>query len=88
MRAITRMTGVSRNTINKLLCDLGRACFEYQDKAFRNLPCKRVQCDEIWSFIGAKEKSTGLTEPSPYRFKMREVEYRARREPIEVVIEA
>ena len=36
---------------------LGKACAEYQDKAFRNLPCKRIQCDEIWSFCYAKEKN-------------------------------
>jgi IS1 family transposase len=58
MRAVSRMTGVARNTINSLLVDLGTACSEYQDKAFRNLSCKRVQCDEIWSFVGAKEKNT------------------------------
>jgi IS1 family transposase len=57
LRAVTRMTGVHRTTIMKLLCDLGRACSEYQDKAFRNLSCKRVQCDEIWSFVYAKEKN-------------------------------
>ena len=51
------MTGVHRTTVSKLLCDLGRACSEYQDKAFRNLKCKRLQCDEIWSFVGAKEKN-------------------------------
>lgn len=58
MRAVSRMTGVARNTINKLLVDLGMACSEYQDKAFHNLSCKRIQCDEIWSFVGAKEKNT------------------------------
>jgi IS1 family transposase len=58
LRAVNRMTGVNRTTIMKLLVDLGTACSEYQDKAFRNLPCKRVQCDEIWSFVGAKEKNT------------------------------
>src|SRR5882724_7365759 len=57
MRAISRMTGVSRNTINKLLIDLGNACSIYQDKAFRNLKCKNIQCDEIWSFIGCKQKN-------------------------------
>lgn len=57
LRAITRMTGVHRTTVMKLLCDLGRACSEYQDKSFRNLKSKRVQCDEIWSFVGAKEKN-------------------------------
>jgi IS1 family transposase len=58
MRAVARMTGVARNTINALLVDLGAACSEYQDKAMRNLKCKRIQCDEIWSFVGAKEKNT------------------------------
>jgi len=58
MRSVSRMTGVARNTINSLLIDLGTACSEYQDEAFRNLSCKRVQCDEIWSFVGAKEKNT------------------------------
>jgi IS1 family transposase len=57
LRAVTRMTGVHRTTVMKLLCDLGAACSEYQDKAFRNLGCKRIQCDEIWSFVGAKEKN-------------------------------
>lgn len=57
MRAISRMTGVSRNTVNKLLIDLGKACSAYQDKTFRNLRCRRVQCDEIWSFVGAREKN-------------------------------
>lgn len=57
IRATSRMTGVSQNTIFKLLADLGMACAEYQDKAFRNLNCKKVQCDEIWSFIGSKAKN-------------------------------
>jgi len=51
------MTGVAKNTIVKLLADLGKACAEYQDKVFRNLPCKKIQCDEIWSFCYAKEKN-------------------------------
>jgi IS1 family transposase len=57
IRATSRMTGVSQNTIFKLLADLGDACTEYQDKAFRSLNCKRIQCDEIWSFVGAKAKN-------------------------------
>src|SRR5437868_7845928 len=60
LRAINRMTGVHRTTIMKLLCDLGRACSEYQDKVFRNLTCKRIQCDEIWSFVYAKEKNCDI----------------------------
>src|SRR5437899_3248902 len=57
MRAVARMMDVSRNTVDKLLRDLGRACSEYQDKAFRNLKSKRLQCDEIWSFVTAKERN-------------------------------
>jgi IS1 family transposase len=57
LRAVTRMTGMHRTTIMKLLCDLGAACSDYQDRVFRDLKCKRVQCDEIWSFVGAKEKN-------------------------------
>ena len=57
LRAVTRMTGAHRTTIMKLLCDLGRACSEYQDKVFRNLKCKRMQCDEIWNFVFAKGKN-------------------------------
>jgi len=41
----------------RLLEQVGQACAEYQDKALRNLPCKRIQCDEIWSFVGCKEKN-------------------------------
>jgi IS1 family transposase len=51
------MTGVAKNTIVKLLAEIGTACAEYQDKALRNLPCKRIQCGEIWSFCYAKEKN-------------------------------
>src|SRR5436190_15503501 len=62
IRATVRMTGVAKNTVVKLLCDLGRACSEYQDKAFRNLRCKRIQCDEIWSFVYAKEKNCHIEQ--------------------------
>jgi hypothetical protein len=51
------MTGVHRTTVMKLLADLGEACAIYQDENFINLPCKRLQCDEIWSFVGCKEKN-------------------------------
>jgi IS1 family transposase len=57
LRAVARMTGVHRTTIMKLLVNLGRECSNYQNKAFVNLQCKRIQCDEIWSFVGAKEKN-------------------------------
>lgn len=57
IRAISRMTGASKNTIVKLLTDAGQACSEYQDRVFVNLPCKRLQADEIWSFVYAKQKN-------------------------------
>jgi IS1 family transposase len=58
LRAAVRMTGVHRTTIQNLLVELGKACSVYQDKVMRGLKCKRVQCDEIWSFVGSKEKNT------------------------------
>lgn len=57
IRATVRITGVSKNTIAKLLLNLGAACSAYQANAFQNLTCKRLQLDEIWSFVGAKEKN-------------------------------
>ena len=57
IRSTVRMTGVAKNTIVKLLADLGEACSDYQDKAMRNLPCKRIQCDEVWAFCYAKQKN-------------------------------
>ena len=58
VRATVRMTGVAKNTVAKLLVDLGLVCAKYQDEHLRNLPCRRVQCDEIWSFVDAKMKNT------------------------------
>jgi IS1 family transposase len=54
MRSITRITGVSINTLTKLLIDAGRAAAEFHDEAVRNVKAQRVQCDEIWSFTYAK----------------------------------
>src|SRR5476649_979979 len=54
IRAITRLTGASKNSVTKLVVDAGRACAAYQDRVLRNLTCKRVQVDEIWNFIYAK----------------------------------
>jgi hypothetical protein len=48
---MTRRTGATRNTVSKLLVDAGRACAAYQDRVLRNLTCKRIQVDEIWSFV-------------------------------------
>jgi len=57
LRATARMADASRNTVDKLLRDVGAACLDYQEKALRNLPCKRIQCDEIWAFCYAKSKN-------------------------------
>src|SRR5687768_2848784 len=48
IRATCRMTGAAKNTVLKLLCDLGAACSVYSDEVMRDLPCERVQADEIW----------------------------------------
>jgi IS1 family transposase len=57
IRSTVRMTGVSKNTVAKLLVELGAACTKFQDETLRNLSCKRLQCDEIWSFVGGKDKN-------------------------------
>ncbi len=68
IRATVRMTGVAKNTIVKLLEDIGIACANYQDKAFNNLTCKRIQCDEIWSFVGAKAKNVPSEKQGEFGF--------------------
>src|ERR1039458_2396166 len=57
IRSITRMTGASKNTVAKLLVELGTACSRYMDEKMRNLKCERLQCDELWSFVGCKDKN-------------------------------
>lgn len=57
IRATSRMTGVARNTVTKLLLDLAEVCAKVSDEKLRNLPCKRLQIDEIWEFCYAKEKN-------------------------------
>ena len=57
LRATARLTGVARMTVEKLLRDLGAACVAYHDANVRGLSSKRIQCDEIWSFVGAKAKN-------------------------------
>jgi len=57
INAATRITGVSKNTVLKLLADAGDACAKYHDESMRNLTCKRIECDEIWSFVGMKQKN-------------------------------
>jgi IS1 family transposase len=57
LRSITRLTGVSINTVTKLLVDLGTACAKYHDECVRGVKVRRLQCDEIWCFVGANAKN-------------------------------
>lgn len=68
INATVRMTGVAKNTVLKLLADLGTACANYQDEVFRNLKCKRLQCDEIWSFCYAKQKNVAPEHQGVFGF--------------------
>src|SRR5260370_6166868 len=60
IRARVGMTGVARNTVAKLLADLGCACDAYHNRNVRNLKVRRLQCDEIWCFVGAKAKNVSV----------------------------
>lgn len=62
IRATVRITGVAKNTIVKLLSELGTACADYHDAYVRNVRVRRLQCDEIWSFVGAKAKNVTLEQ--------------------------
>jgi IS1 family transposase len=65
LRATARAADVSYNTVCKLFADAGRVCAGYQDKALRDLPCKRLQLDEIWSFVYAKQKNVKTAKAAP-----------------------
>jgi IS1 family transposase len=64
IRSVSRVAGVSINTVSKLLVNAGEACAHYHDENVRNVTAERVQCDEIWSFVGAKQKNVeGMKQP-------------------------
>ena len=65
MRSISRVTGVSINTVSKLLVDAGKACAAYHDETVRNVKATNVQCDEIWSFCYAKDKNVATAKAAP-----------------------
>jgi IS1 family transposase len=65
IRAIARLTGASKNTVTKLAVEAGKACAAYQDRVLRNLPCKRVQLDEIWNFVYAKQANLDVATAAP-----------------------
>ena len=58
IRSTVRMTGVAKNTVIKLVLDLADACAAYHNQNVRNLRVRRLQCDEIWQFVGSKAKNT------------------------------
>ncbi|MBK5264673.1 MAG: helix-turn-helix domain-containing protein, partial [Alphaproteobacteria bacterium] len=62
IRAITRITGASKNTVTKLLIDVGKACAAYHDERVCNVKASRIQCDEIWSFTYAKQKNVATAK--------------------------
>ncbi|MBJ7534579.1 DDE-type integrase/transposase/recombinase [Rhodomicrobium vannielii ATCC 17100] len=65
MRSISRVTGKSINTVTKLLAEAGEACIDFHDEHVRGLNCKRVECDEIWAFVYAKEKNVDSAKNAP-----------------------
>jgi IS1 family transposase len=65
IRAVTRLTGASKNTVTKLVVDAGHACTAYRDRVLRNLPSKRVQVDEIWNFVYAKNANVDEAKAAP-----------------------
>ncbi len=65
MRAISRVVGISINTVTKLMVEAGEACAAYHDETVRNVHAKRVQCDEIWSFCYAKAKNVAAAKAAP-----------------------
>lgn len=65
LRAAARITDTAFNTVAKLFVEAGRACADYQDRTLRNLKCKRIQLDEIWSFVYAKQKNVPGAKAAP-----------------------
>ncbi len=65
IRAVTRLTGSSKKGVSRLMVDVGQAADWYQDRVFRNLTCKRIQCDEIWAFVHCKQKNVATAKKAP-----------------------
>src|ERR1700691_3085600 len=65
IRAVERLTGVTKKAVTRLVVDAGHACTEYQDRVLRNLPSKRVQVDEIWNFVYAKNDNVKEAKAEP-----------------------
>ena len=67
LRATARMTGVAKDTVVRVLVQAGQVCFDFQDEALTDLPCRKLQADEIWSFVYAKRKSLPYAVAAPPR---------------------
>lgn len=65
IRATSRIADVSKNTVNKLLTDAGKACSKYHDENMRDVKASVIQCDEIWSFTYAKQKNVATAKAAP-----------------------
>ena len=65
IRATARTADASKNTVVKLMVDAGKACAEYQDQALRDLPCRRIQVDEVWSFVYSKAANVARAKAAP-----------------------
>src|SRR5262245_13472294 len=65
IRAITRLTGISKKAVSRLMVEAGQAAAWYQDRVLRNLTCRRIQVDEIWSFVYAKQKNVAHAKKAP-----------------------
>ncbi len=68
IRATCRITGTAKGTVLTLLADTGAACLDYQDTTLRNLTCRRLQCDETWSFCHAKQKNVPKEHPGEFGY--------------------
>src|SRR3989304_1335649 len=68
LRSTARITGTAVNTVVKLLREVGLACLDYQNTVMRNLPSKKLQCDEIWSFVYSKAKNVPEAHSGEFGF--------------------
>jgi hypothetical protein len=65
MRSISRVADVSINTVYKLLAEVGPVCTRFHDETVRGVASKRIQCDEVWSFVHAKQKNVPKAKAAP-----------------------
>jgi IS1 family transposase len=68
IRSTARITDTAINTVVKILREVGKACLEYQDKTMRDLPCQKLQCDEIWSFVYSKAKNVPVEHENEFGY--------------------